>query len=186
MDFQNTHTLFSLGKEKQAFRELYRYFPKIRKLILSKGGSSMDAEDIFQEALLILHRKWSEGKLEFTSSPETFLFSVCRFLWKDEFKKRKRLPEQDLNDEEPAEDSDLAALYLKEKQIGLIEKALLNIGEKCLRLLRGFYFEKKSMKELAEQLDLRNEILARKQKYKCLEKAREKVKAMSNANTSPL
>jgi RNA polymerase sigma factor (sigma-70 family) len=186
MDFQKTNTLFAQGKEKQAFRQLYRYFPKIRKLILSKGGSTMDAEDVFQEALLILHRKWTEGKLEFTSNPETYLFSVCRFLWKDEFKKRKHLPDEELDEELTSDDSDLADLHQKEKQIGLIEQALLNIGEKCLHLLRGFYFEKKSMKELAEQLDLRNEILARKQKYKCLEKAREKVKAMSNANTSPL
>jgi DNA-directed RNA polymerase specialized sigma24 family protein len=54
MDDQTILDLIRTGKNDLALNALYRNFPSVRKLIRSKGGSAKDAEDTFQEALLIL------------------------------------------------------------------------------------------------------------------------------------
>ena len=46
--------LIRTNRTDKALAALYRHFPMIRTLIRSKGGTAEDAEDIFQEALIIL------------------------------------------------------------------------------------------------------------------------------------
>src|SRR5258705_11058735 len=81
--------LFRENNEDKAFNVLYKHFPMIRKSVLSNGGNAQDAEDIFQEALIILCRKAKDPGFKLTAQLSTYLFSVRRFLWKDELKKRK-------------------------------------------------------------------------------------------------
>lgn len=54
-----------------------------------------------------------------------------------------------------------------------MEKALTQIGKKCQELLELFYGFGKSMAEIAKKLDFRNEKVAKAQKYKCIQKAKE-------------
>lgn len=61
------------GKESIAFRKLYSCYPKIEKLILSNGGSKSDAEDLFQEALIIFYEKVQQSNFELRSSISTYL-----------------------------------------------------------------------------------------------------------------
>jgi hypothetical protein len=49
MDDQTILELIRTGKNDLALNALYRNFPAIRKLVRSCGGSTRDAEDIFQE-----------------------------------------------------------------------------------------------------------------------------------------
>lgn len=46
--------LIKTGKSDRALNALYHHYPAIRKMIMAKGGSRHEAEDIFQEALIIL------------------------------------------------------------------------------------------------------------------------------------
>ena len=47
-------SLIAMDKPDKALIILYKHLPLIRKLILSNGGTREDAEDLFQEALIIL------------------------------------------------------------------------------------------------------------------------------------
>ena len=55
-------------------------------MIHSNGGRPQDAEDVFQEALIILVGKIRKSDFKLTAKLSTYLFSVCRFLWKDKRK----------------------------------------------------------------------------------------------------
>lgn len=50
---------------------------------------------------------------------------------------------------------------------------LNEIGETCKKLLIGFYYENKSMKELLNQFDYENEQVLRNRKSKCMKKLKE-------------
>jgi hypothetical protein len=52
-------------------------------------------------------------------------------------------------------------------------------GTKCLNLLRSFYFENVTLKEVAMKFGYGSEHSAAVQKYKCLEKIRESIKEKS-------
>lgn len=166
---------------KKASEKLYVYFPVVKKLVLKNNGSKEDAEDIYQEALLIFIRKANDADFKLTSSLNTYLYSVCRFLWNDELKKRNKKPVS-IEDYkmEVLQNDDIAETVANEAQNKLAEKAFKMIGEKCQQLLQLFYFEKLSMKTIAEKLGFSTEKVAKNQKYRCIEKTKEHLKNLKN------
>ena len=57
MNDQKLIELLQADKTDKAFYKLYSGYPKVEKLVLSKGGNKEDAQDVFQEALIVLYRK---------------------------------------------------------------------------------------------------------------------------------
>ena len=57
------------------------------------------------------------------------------------------------------------------------QEAILSIGKKCQELLQFFYFNNLSMKEIAIKLGFSSEKVAKNQKYRCIEKAKDYLKA---------
>ena len=49
--------------------------------------------------------------------------------------------------------------------------AFKNLGQPCKQLLSTFYFDKKSLKDIASELKIK-EATARNKKYRCMEKLR--------------
>lgn len=168
--------LLKEGKRSKAFLKLYKGYPAVEKLIVSKGGSKEDAKDIFQEALIIFYEKVKRLDFQLTAQISTYVYSVCRFLWKDELKKRNKSGvvgfEIDL-DKSVADD--VTDFQDKEDKYQIVEEVLLQIGEKCLRLLELFYYQHLSMKSIADKLNFKSENVAKNQKYKCLERAKIKL-----------
>jgi RNA polymerase sigma factor (sigma-70 family) len=140
-----------------------------------------ELNDIFQDAILILYEKILSGNFELTSSIQTYLNSICRFQLLNKFKIEKKLVNEndkmsfdfmnkDLSFDEAITDVLEPIENEKEKQFTAIEKALLNMkeaGGKCYNLLILFWYQKKSMDEIADILDYTNAANAKNQKYKC-------------------
>ncbi len=176
-DAQIIETLKTNNTDK-AFIKLYEYFPKVEKLILTKGGTKNDAEDIYQEALILLCKKVRHTKFELTSAIGTYLYSVCRFMWSDELKRRK-IDTHSIDIDLPSnEQEQLLEAMEKETRLQKAEQALMKLGEKCIQLLKMFYHESLRMKEIAKKLNFSSEKIAKNQKYKCLERARKNLRSM--------
>ena len=158
------------GHNEAALRELYKGFPAVSHFIRKHGGNQDDARDMFQESLLIFYRNVQKKEFELTSSVNTYLFSVAKYLWKDELKKKNRtVPLEMQLQETPAH---LPYTGQEERKIGLMDKVLSQLGEKCSEILRLFYYEKKAMEEIASRLQYKNVDTAKTQKYKCMERAK--------------
>lgn len=176
MSDQNIIELLRAQKNEKAFYLLYKGFPVIRKMILANGGRKEDAEDMYQDALIILCKKVSDPSFTLTSSLATYLYSICRFLWKDELKKKNRLTQFKA---EPGDDGvDLSEEAEKESKLKQAEEALKSLGGKCLELLKMFYYEFQPMKQIAVSLGFSSEKIAKNQKYKCIERAKANLLSM--------
>ena len=179
MQDQKIIALIQTNNSGKALDVLYQHFPMMRKMILSNGGNSQDAEDIFQEALIILCRKVKEPGFKLTARLSTYLYSVCRFLWKDEMKKRKHPVAIDFEQGLPeVEEKELEVIVEKERQIKLAEKVLNELGERCRELLLLFYHADLKLKDIAARMGYSSEGTAKNQKYKCLEGAKNRLKAL--------
>jgi RNA polymerase sigma factor (sigma-70 family) len=165
------------GKNENAFLALYKHFPMIRKMVKSKGGEKEDAEDIFQEALIILFRKVTETDFKLTAKISTYLFSICRYLWKDQLIKRGKFQqfEFELNIDKDEEES-LNEIHRTENKLLLADKILNELGDRCRELLILFYNETMKLKDIAAKMGYSSENSAKNQKYKCLEMAKNKLK----------
>ncbi|HTF04666.1 MAG TPA: sigma-70 family RNA polymerase sigma factor [Bacteroidia bacterium] len=161
------------GKYTSAIKALYKHFAVVRQLVLKNSGSKQDAEDIYQESLIILFRKVKESDFVLTSALSTFLIGICRLQWMNELRKRNKSATESLG-EIPVDEAERFAAYLdEESKFKQAEKALSELGEKCRDILRLFYFDKLDFKTIASKVGLSNERVAKNQKYRCLEKARE-------------
>src|SRR6218665_190596 len=165
----------------QAGEELYAYFPAVKKLVLKNSGSRQDAEDIYQEALIILVKKVQEPDFVLSSSLNTYVYSICRYLWYDRLKQKNRMIEVEVEDRHIAFSEGEIGFISREMENKLSEKAFLQLGEKCRQLLVLFYFKKKPLKDIAAKLGFSSEKVAKNQKYRCLEKAKANLELLKNS-----
>ncbi len=171
--------LLKSGKQDKAFLKLYKNYPQVEKLILSKGGSKEDAKDVFQEALIIFYEKVMGTDFKLTSAIATYVYSVSRFIWKDQLIKRKANHATEFSFEFTSEEElEFQEAIEKEEKFKQLEGVLTQIGEKCLQLLKLFYYDGLKMKDIASKIGLKSEKVAKNQKYKCLERAKSKVSSL--------
>lgn len=159
------------GRREKAIKELYKEFPKVRANIISSGGDESIAREIFHDSLILLIEKVSDPKFELTAKLSTYLYGINRFLWKNEARKRQKNPELEWRDTLILSAEDLDYNGEKEEQLKLLESILTQVTEKCKKIFELFYFKKKSMKLIADELQFSSVNSAKTQKYKCMEKA---------------
>jgi DNA-directed RNA polymerase specialized sigma24 family protein len=158
----------------ELFMELYEEtFPKVAAFIHKHGGNLEETKDIFQDALVIYYEKTQEPEFELQVNAEAYLVGICKFLWYKKNRLKSRIPETDLSVELNLEEE--SEPTVSEKLIQYVERA----GKKCMELLRAFYYDKKSMKEIADQFEFSGERSATTQKFKCLEKVRNTIQEKS-------
>lgn len=160
-------------RDQSEIYSLYKKWPDIKRYLRSLGCNATDAEDIFQEALVIFSRKRTDPDFVLTVEPFHYVKNTCKFIWYNQSRKESKHRTSELT-EGISEDSD-DAWFEKEQQLLLIEKALQRLGEKCQQLLQLFYGKGWSMTAIAEKIGLRNDKVAKAQKYRCLTKAKEEV-----------
>lgn len=173
MNDQMILELIRTDQNDRALGELYRHFPMVRKLVRSNGGDRQDAEDVFQEALIILIRKVKGSEFRLTAQLSTYLYSVCKYVWKDELKKRQRVIPADLETGLPEIED--------ESRARLAEKVISELKDRCRELLLLFYEGRLKLKEIASRMGYSSENTAKNQKYKCLEAARDRLKELQTA-----
>ncbi len=66
---------------RKSVKGLYSFYPGIRKFIAANKGSREDAEDIFQEVLLIVHQQLKQPDFILSSSLKTYSFGIAKNLW---------------------------------------------------------------------------------------------------------
>lgn len=174
------------GNSKKAIAFLYQSFPMIRKLICNNGGNDADAQDVFQEALLVLYKNAQKLDFELTCAPSTYLYSVARFLWKDTLKKRNK-EVQLAQDNYPHSliEQDVTIYQDQQQKTSQLANVLQQLGDKCKSLLQAYYYKKMSMKEIAQVFHYSSVNSAKTQKYKCIERAK-KIASNQLPSTSKL
>ena len=165
----------SIGRAK-IFEQLYELvFPVVARFVSKMGGSLDDAKDIFQDALVIYYEKKADPDFTISISQEAYIMGISKHLWLRKFNKNNRYVSLDDDDKEIS----IPADYFPDPNSALLLKFLERAGKKCMDLLRAFYYEKLSMKQLAQTMGYSTERSATVQKYKCLEKVRDTIKQKS-------
>ena len=165
-------TFYSKSKLMQEvnLKNLYRKWPIVRRELRILGCQGSVAEDIFQEALLILCRKIEDPNFVLDVEAIHFVKSTCKYLWFNQARKAKKEQTVELNQEVAQIDEDWLE---KEEKLTSIEEAILKLGKQCQQILTLFYSKSLSMEKIAQHVGLRNEKVAKAQKYRCIQKVKE-------------
>lgn len=177
----NDKEIIQLLKERRvdaAMKHLYKAWPAVKKQVLNNSGNKQDAEDVFQEALLVLIEKADAEDFELSNGVAAYVFAVAKNIWYAKLRKKgKETATGETTDYSEETVTDTEPIYV------LSEKAFGMLGEKCKSLLLLFYYHHWSFKKIAERLDFSNEKVAKNQKYRCLEKAKYNYVELLNAQS---
>ncbi len=160
---------------EQQLTELYlKAFPAVAAMVSKQGGTLDEAKDIFQDALVILYERDLRNDRGTIQDKKAYLKGIARHLWYHYRQGQQRLVSMDqLTNDLTAEA--LEPIPSAKRLLRYLEAA----GKRCLDMLQAFYYDKASMREIAERFQLSGERSATVQKHKCLEKVREQVKERS-------
>jgi RNA polymerase sigma factor (sigma-70 family) len=153
------------------------FFPLIKFLVTENGGADEDAEDIFQDGIIILYNKISLNQLILSSSFKTYMYSVCRNLWLQKLNKRKAIYDK-LTDVE--EFIDLPKDMLQEASIEeaemhrIIQVHFLSLPEDCQKILKLF-IKNIPLREIAGIMGFKTENYAKTRKYLCKEDLKKRI-----------
>lgn len=155
---------------KQAIETIYREnYSMVQNFILNNNGSTDDAKDVFQEAMIVLYEKVRSGSFELNCLIKTYVYSVCRRLWLKRLHQLQKItPEVQSLEEMAAVEDELGLHEQRNNDFLLMEKAMQSLGEPCKSLLEAYYLQKRSMVEIAGNFGYTNADNAKNQKYKCL------------------
>jgi RNA polymerase sigma factor (sigma-70 family) len=158
------------GNDRKAIESIYRaHYSMIQTLVINNSGTSDDARDIFQEAIIVLYEKAKSGSFELHSQLKTYLYAVSRRLWLKRLALNKRFSGDLANAAESiATEEDIELYEHRSQDFELMEQALQHLGEPCKELLENYYIRKKNMTEIAKEFGYTNAENAKNQKYKCL------------------
>ncbi len=158
------------GNDRKSIESIYRaHYSMIQTLIINNSGTSDDARDIFQEAIIVLYEKAKSGSFELHAQLKTYLYAVCRRLWLKRLAFNKRFSGDLANAPESiATEEDIELYEHRSQDFDLMEQALQHLGEPCKELLESYYIRKRNMSEIAKEFGYTNAENAKNQKYKCL------------------
>jgi len=154
--------------DKEAFAYAYRkYWPMALSYVLKKGGTVEEAEDCYQEAFIIFLEKIREKDFVRKSKLSTFFMGIFKNLCSSRLRQRKSENdklnkygnEQETNPEE--EEFDLPTDEEILKQID-------SLGYPCKDILIYFYFNRLSMQEIADKMNIPTANAARQRKFDCM------------------
>lgn len=157
---------------------VYReYFPLIKYLVNENSGSDEDAEDIFQDGLIIIYKKITDNQLTLTSSFKTYMYSVCRNLWLQKLNKRKVVMEKisDVEDYIDLPEDIMNEISNEEVELHrLVQIHFLSLNEDCQKVLRLF-MKDVSLREIGTIMGFKTEKYAKTRKYMCKEELKRRI-----------
>ncbi len=167
------------NNDEKVLKQLYQEsFSKIEVYILKNNGTSPQAKDIYQEAFIAVWQNVKKDK--FTPSNESalqgYLYQVARNKWTDYLRSSHFKKTSSMDTDFQLQDSSEENFEGEDRNMSDTMAAFRLLGDECRQLLSQFYFEKRSLREIASMFKI-GEASARNKKYRCINKLRELVTA---------
>lgn len=163
----------ALIKENDAtmLKEVYiANFYKVKRYVLKNRGSEQQAREIYQEAFLAMWRNVKNDR--FSAESETtingYIYQIAKNKWRNHLRSLRYKNTTFINRDIEFDESETEENESQARKIKLIMDSLNQLAERCQLLLKLFYFQRKSYKEIA-QIMVMDEVSARNAKYGCQE-----------------
>ncbi|HZG01661.1 MAG TPA: sigma-70 family RNA polymerase sigma factor [Chitinophagales bacterium] len=158
------------NEDNASFEVLYKfYFPSVAAHITQNFGSTEDAEDIFQEAIMVLLQKVRQTDFVLTSSLKTYLFAIAKNLWLKRLRDNKLVPVNDLEKFQRTGEPSAFELQPEQTKEEKLASWLTRITENCQRILKAIFFYNEPVGSLMQKMGWKNKHTAANQRYKCLQ-----------------
>lgn len=158
------------------FEDLYKNaFPAFARFAARVHCSFEDARDIFHDALVIYYEKCAVPGFSPRASAEAYVVGIAKNLWTQKFRRDRNFVILDGHEGDVSVPPDYFPSASEMSLLTFLEQT----GTRCLELLRKFYFDKASLRNIADALGYGSEHSAAVQKHKCIAKIRTAIEQKS-------
>ncbi len=173
--FETEVALFeALNKQSsKAYQSLYdQCYGSVEWFVLKNSGTADNAADYFQNAMATLCVNVADGSFELRANTKisTYLIEICRRQWLGYLNSKQYKMTVANNDEiDIIADEDMTNFDdLSVERLAKLQTVFGNLGQTCQQILRLFYMEDRSMKDIAQQLNS-TEGTVKVSRHRCLE-----------------
>jgi RNA polymerase sigma factor (sigma-70 family) len=171
--FSDDEILLGLRKrDNQVIQYIYQTdFDRIAVMITSNKGSEDDAEDVFQECLIIMFKRMrDDDQFALSSTFSTYLYSIARLIWLKKLRETRKMEVTELKREmeEYIEFEEPPPVQDKDLRLAVYQRNLKLIPGDCQKILT-LTAQDTSAKEIAEKLGFRSDSYVRKRRHFCKE-----------------
>jgi RNA polymerase sigma factor (sigma-70 family) len=141
---------------------------EVTAYVVNNSGTSEEAEDMLQEAVVVLWEKVRSGDFQYQAKLSTFVLAIVKNMWRRHLARRRReVPQGDRLD--MAQDGNLSPLdaLIESERARLVRGAMKKLGDPCKKLLLLFYWEERSLEEIAAIMGFANADTVKSKKYQC-------------------
>ncbi|BDC98362.1 hypothetical protein PEPS_06430 [Persicobacter psychrovividus] len=157
----------------------HKSFPSVKRWICYNNGRVEDAEDIFQEAILILIDLIKRNDYKYKASITTILYAISRNRWLQQLKKNERFTavenfEELVNQKviiprvEDEIDESLQLPVINKQEA--IENIFDHLPEGCKQVLMDYYFHQLRYEEAVIESPFSSAQALKNKKSKCLKR----------------
>lgn len=156
-----------LGDNREVEKLYHMYFADCEKYILSNNGSFSEAQDVFQDCLVVLLTYLQNPDFELKVKLHTFIFAIYRYHWLNILKAKKRytLTKSEMPSE--SDEINMEEMIKEVNKILYLEKALKLLKEDCRLILTKYYYEGIHLKDIASSMGY-DENFIRVKKSRCM------------------
>ena len=167
-------------------RNMKQGFAAILARTFSFGRTAdADIEDIFQDSCIVLMQKVKEGKFAITGENSVFKFLVkiginnaCNFIRKHRPLTSKEEVTVTLNLHDDNQDVELSVDEQQQAQDEFLDRAFDSLPDTCKAIFKKFYWERKSMDEIADIIGYNTADSVKSKKSNCMKKFKDFAKKL--------
>ncbi len=174
LQFENDQSIYQalLRRDEEAYDWLYTdLFPSFRFWMTSNSGTVVDAEDAFQKGLVSFLTNLESGRYQYQPGTKvtTVIFDYCKKVWLTELDSARRRHAAAMPEEITLADTDDALHELiRTDTVEAVRAALAELKEGCRQLMQWFYIDEQSLRDIAEQMNMK-ETSVKSKRYECTE-----------------
>jgi len=161
------------GENNKSFGELYKtYFGLVRRFVTNNNGQIDDAEDVFQDTMIVLLEKLRQDHFVLTASMKTYVMAIAKNLWLKRLRTTyTKLEYSDIYDTRFFEDIN-QTIEQEKSYVEKLQGYLHKITAHCKGLIRDMFFKEKAIEQIQKEYGYSTRHNAQNQKHKCIEQIR--------------
>ncbi len=164
---QNLFEELRMGNDK-ALVQLYKdNYSMVRNYIMRNNGKAEDAEDVLQEAVVVVWEKVRETNFELTSRLSTYLMAIVKNMWLKKLNKNNRI---DFDNEKVTAMRIGYHQDFGNEKLKIVGQMMDRLDDGCKQILTLFYFKDLETKKIAEIMQFANADVVKSKKYQCFKK----------------
>jgi RNA polymerase sigma factor (sigma-70 family) len=150
-------------------------FRSVKHYIEKNNGSNQDAEDIFQDVMILIFDKINENSLILNCSLNTYLFSIVKLLWVKQlnFRGRKKTEIEDCDNFISGDDGILDAIMKTERK-SIFLKHYNELSVDCQTIIK-YFLRGHSISEITKTMGYSSEQHTKNRRFRCKKSLIEKI-----------